>query len=185
MNYLNVKDIETIISDFNINKIYLDADGVVIQSVKAMVKLIKDKYGIDLQPCDVINWNFHDSLSDKQIEELFSNEDFFNIVELYDGVHDFINRHIDKITIITKGNSRNLELKGLLFEECGFNKVKYIGLPLNKSKGCVDMTNALFIDDCTKNLNETNAKVKILFREFENDAEWQVGWNGLEMKSWI
>ena len=102
MNYLNVKDIERIISDFNINKIYLDADGVVIQSVKAMVKLIKDKYGIDLEPYDVTNWNFHDSLSDRQIEELFSNEDFFDIVELYDGVYDFIKRHIDKITIITK-----------------------------------------------------------------------------------
>ena len=96
-----------------------------------------------------------------------------------------LNDILTKLQSSQKGNIRNLELKGCLFEECGLNKVKYIGLPLNKSKGCVDMTNALFIDDCTKNLNETNAKVKILFREFENDAEWQLGWNGLEMKSWI
>jgi hypothetical protein len=185
MGYLNVRDIEALISELGINKIYLDADGVIIQSVKAMVKLIKDKYGIDLEPCEVINWNFHDDLSSKQVEDLFSDESFFDIVELYDGLFDFIKRHTDKITIITKGNSRNLELKGLLFEEYGFNEVKYIGLPLNKSKGCVDMSGALFIDDCVTNLNESNADIKILFREFNNNADWQRGWSGLEMRSWL
>lgn len=185
MNYLNVRDIEALISELGINKIYLDADGVIIQSVKAMVKLIKDKYAIDLEPHEVVNWNFHDNLSEEQIEDLFSDEDFFDIVELYDGVFDFIRRHTDKITIITKGNSRNLELKGWLFAYHGFNEVKYIGLPLNKSKGCVDMKGALFIDDCVANLNETNADIKILFREYNNNAEWQLGWNGLEMRSWI
>jgi len=185
MNYLNVRDIEALISELNINKIYLDADGVIIQSVKAMVKLIMDKYVIDLETCEVVNWNFHDDLSSKQIEDLFSDESFFDIVELYDGVFNFIKRHTDKITIITKGNSRNLELKGLLFAYHGFDEVKYIGLPLNKSKGCVDMSGALFIDDCVANLNESNAMIKILFREFDNNAEWQLGWNGLEMRSWL
>lgn len=185
MGRLNVRDIESLISELNINKIYLDADGVIIQSIASMVKLIKDKYGIDLEPCEVINWNFHDDLSSKQIEDLFSDESFFDIVELYDGVFDFIKRHTDKITIITKGNSRNLELKGWLFAYHGFDEVKYIGLPLNKSKGCVDMSGALFIDDCVANLNETNADIKILFREYNNNAEWQLGWNGLEMRSWI
>lgn len=185
MGYLNVSNIEALISELDINKIYLDADGVIIQSVKAMVQLIKDKYSIDLEPCEVVNWNFHDDLSSKQIEDLFSDESFFDIVELYYGVFDFIRRHTDKITIITKGNSRNLELKGLLFAHNGFNEVKYIGLPLNKSKGCVDMSGALFIDDCVANLNETNADIKILFREYNNNAEWQMGWNGLEMRSWL
>lgn len=185
MSYIEINEINNIIDHYNPSKIYLDADGVLLQSIKAMVELIKDKHNLDLKPHEVIDWNFHHSLSSKQIEELFSDERFFDIVEFYDGVLEFIKQHIDKITIVTKGQPRNLELKGLLFAKHGLGNMKYIGLPLNKSKGCVDMSKGLFIDDCVNNLDESNAKIKILFREYENDASWQLGWNGLEMKSWI
>ena len=186
MNYkITVDMLENLITDYNISKIYLDADGVILQSIQASVQLLDEMYGIKLKPEDVVNWNFHESLTSGQIEQMFSDPKFFDIVHIYDGVGSFIERYIDKITVVTKGDSDNIRLKGEYFEQLGLQEMKYIGLPLNKSKGCVDMSGALFIDDCVANLNESNAMIKILFREFNNNADWQRGWSGLEMNNWL
>lgn len=182
---VTVSEIELAINMYNISKIYLDADGVILQSIQASVQLLDEMYGIKLKPEDVVNWNFHESLTSGQIEQMFSDPKFFDIVHIYDGVGSFIERYIDKITVVTKGDSDNIRLKGEYFEQLGLQEMKYIGLPLNKSKGCVDMSGALFIDDCVANLNESNAMIKILFREFNNNADWQRGWSGLEMRSWL
>ena len=182
---ITVSELELIIDKLDIDKIYLDADGVILQSIQTCVRLINDKYGLKLEPQDVTNWNFHESLSSEQVEQMFSDERFFDEVHIYDGVGRFIEKYIDKITVVTKGNASNLRLKGEYFEQIGLQEMKYIGLPLNKSKGVVDMSGrSLFIDDCVSNLNESNAKFKILFREYNNNAEWQRGWNGMEMNKW-
>jgi hypothetical protein len=55
--------------------------------------------------------------------------------------------------------------------------VFYVGDPLNGSKAEVDMSDGIFIDDFDKNLNESNAKVKILCMN-NPSSEWNMNWNG-------
>ena len=67
-------------------------------------------------------------------------------------------------------------------------KVIIKGLPLDASKGEVDMSDGLFIDDCTKNLVESNAKYKVQFCEYDDglneQREWIKGFDGLKMYKW-
>ena len=62
----------------------------------------------------------------------------------------------------------------------------FCGLYLNENKGDINMSSSLFIDDCVNNLNESNAKYKIMFKEYNDnrEREWQKGWNGLVMYNW-
>jgi hypothetical protein len=48
------------------------------------------------------------------------------------------------------------------------------------------MDGGLFIDDCTCNLNESNATYKLIFMEYNdgNEREWQLGWDGERIYEW-
>ena len=191
MTYINVNNIEQMIKDENISTIFLDVDGVVINSVKAMCQLLNDKYNTNCIPFDITSWNFNQikaDLTSQEIENLFNDKKFFDIVLFYDGVFDFIDRYKDKIIFLTKGGHENISNKNILFGNVGLSSIPIIGLPLIISKGWINMKRrgkSLFIDDCSQNLIDSNADIKILFKEFENDAEWNRNWDGLKMKNWL
>jgi hypothetical protein len=58
--------------------------------------------------------------------------------------------------------------------------VQYIGIPLNRSKGEIDISNAVLIDDNQDNLYESNALIQILC-ENNHGADWNNRWNGLRV----
>ena len=190
MTYINVNNIEQMIRDEYISTIFLDLDGVVIQSVKAMCELFNMIYDIHLEPIQITSWNFNEYKSDMtadEVESLFENPKFFDLVKVYDGVLEFINRHRDKIIFLSKGTTLNGTRKREYFDELGLADIPLIMLPLNVSKGYINMGyngRSLFIDDCTQNLIDSNADIKILFKEYENNATWQLNWNGLKMNNW-
>jgi hypothetical protein len=190
MTYINVNDIEQMIETENISTIFLDVDGVVIDSVGAIVRILNGKYGTKCKSSDITSWNFNEIKSDltsEEIEDIFNDEEFFNIVLFYDGVFNFIGKYRNKIIFLTKGNHENISHKNILFNSVGLSDVPLIGLPLSISKGWINMRRkgkSLFIDDCSQNLIDSNADIKIMMKEHENDAEWQIGWNGLKMKGW-
>ena len=190
MTYINVNDIEQMIKSENISTIFLDLDGVVIQSVKAMCELFNMIYDVHLEPIQITSWNFNEYKSDMtsdEVESLFENPKFFDLVKVYDGVLKFINRHRNKIIFLSKGTTLNGSRKREYFDELGLADIPLIMLPLNVSKGYINMGykgKSLFIDDCTQNLIDSNADVKILLKEYENNATWQLIWNGLKMKGW-
>lgn len=191
MTYINVNDIEQMIEDENISTIFLDVDGVVIDSVREICRVLNDKYGTNCKPWDITSWNFHNIKSDitsKEVEDLFNDVEFFHNVEFYTGVYRFIDKHRKDIIFITKGGCENIKGKRELFNYAYLEDIPLIGLPLNVSKGLINMQykgRSLFIDDCSQNLIDSNADVKILYREWNNGAEWQQGWNGYEMKNWL
>ena len=190
MTYINVNDIEQMIKSENISTIFLDVDGVVIQSVRAMCELFNMIYDVHLEPIQVTSWNFNEYKSDMtadEVESLFENPKFFDLVKVYDGVLEFINRYKDKIIFLSKGTTLNGSRKREYFDELGLTDIPLIMLPLNISKGYVNMGyngKSLFIDDCSQNLIDSNADIKIMFHEFNNCAEWQLEWDGLEIKEW-
>ena len=174
------------IKKLNPRRYYIDFDSTLVNSVKAIVCLLNNQYHKYVDYKFINAWDFSDQFDVNSLDilTLFDSEEFFDIVEFYDGALEFIKENIDKITIISKGNPTNLKLKGEFLAKHGLSEVKYIGLPLNKSKGFVDMTDCIFIDDITSNLYETNAKYKIQFREFDEIKSWNGGWNGEILRNW-
>lgn len=182
MNYITLKDIKQL----DVDTYFLDMDGVILQSVKAMITLLNRKYGGNYTAEDVKSWNFECcyKTTNDDIEWLFSTKEFFDIVEPYEGVFDFMREYRNKTIIPTKGTIENINQKRIWLDINGFEDIKMIGLPLDVSKYYVNMKNGLFIDDCTNNLIEANtAKYSIMFEEFP-DREWNKGWNGWKMNSW-
>ena len=186
-----VYDINKYIENVKPNKIYIDVAGVLLHSCQAVIDVCKQTYGYNskITGKDIVSWNFKelDNFDDDVIEYLFSCYSFFKYVKWIDGALDFIKSHEKDIIIVTKGNNVNIYKKMRMFSKLNLN-VPVCGLPLSCSKNSINMDGGLLIDDCTKNLNESNATYKIQFLEYNdgmNDVrEWTKNWNGLKMYHW-
>ena len=49
-------------------------------------------------------------------------------------------------------------------------------------KSCIDMGDGILIDDSAKNLEQSNASLKICFGDI---YEWNKTWNGIRLKNWM
>ena len=188
--YTTINNIETFIKYYDINNIYLDVDGVLIHSCQAVCDILNEDRGTNFTGDQVLSWNFKEicpDLTDGDIELLFADDRFFKYVQWIKGAREFIERHENDITIVTKGTYLNILRKILFFSRYDIS-VPIEGLSLDTSKNKIDMNNGIFIDDCTKNLIESNAKYKVQFLEYNDNLneqrEWIKGWDGLKMYKW-
>ena len=188
-----IKDIDSFITDMEIDKIFLDIDGVIFHSCQAMIDILNERYGGNFDGSDVTSWNFqccYRGMTSEEVESMFNNGLFFKIVKPIDGALEFMDRYRDKIILVTKANIENYALKRKWFDDRGFKDIPMIALPLNVSKGFINMDNineySLFIDDSTQNLIDCNSDYKVQMREYcdDKEREWQKGWNGLVMYQW-
>lgn len=186
-----VKDIDNFIKDNNITHIFLDIDGVLFHSCQAMIDILNERYGGNFDGSDVTSWNFqccYPNITSEEIEDVFNCPKFFNIVRPIDGALEFMDRYRDKIILVTKASVANYAHKRKWFDDRGFNSIPIIALPLNISKGIINMQyySSLFIDDSTNNLQEVNANFCIMFKEYydQKEREWQKGWDGLVVYQW-
>lgn len=186
-----VKDIDNFIKDNNITHIFLDIDGVLFHSCQAMIDILNERYGGNFDGSDVTSWNFqccYPNITSEEIEDVFNCPKFFDIVRPIDGALEFVDRYRDKIILVTKASVANYAHKRKWFDDRGFNSIPIIALPLNISKGIINMQyySSLFIDDSTNNLQEVNANFCIMFKEYydQKEREWQKGWDGLVVYQW-
>ena len=193
-----IDNIEKFIYENNIKMIYLDWDGVITHSVKAIVDILNKKHNTNINPQDIVSWNFKEAdptLTDEEMEWLFTTKEFFFELEYIDGVIDFMKRHRNNIIIVTKSRTENYLGKIHMLKRIGLDDIPIIPIPLNMSKSIIDMyyhnldnylDYSLFIDDSTNNLLESSASFKIQFREYNDDKEreWQKDWNGYVMYKW-
>lgn len=185
-----ISDIEKFIDYVNVDYIYLDVDGVLIHSCQAVCDILNEDKGTNFTGNQVLSWNFKEicpDLTDSDIELLFADDRFFKYVQWIKGAREFIERHENNITIVTKGTYLNILRKILFFSRHNIF-VPIEGLSLNTSKNEIDMSNGIFIDDCAKNLHESNAKYKVQFLEYNDglneQREWIKGFNGYKMYKW-
>lgn len=166
-------------------KYYLDFDGCITHSLEAMVNLLNKKYNMNVQPQEITSWNFADKFPIKQreLEDLFADMEFYDILEFIEGAVAFIKAHKHESIIITKGDLLNGLYKRCKLDMSDLEYVPMIILPLNVSKSVINMSDGIFVDDNADNLRESNARVKILFMEYVDDVdrEWQRGWNGFRV----
>ena len=186
-----IANIDDFIKYVGVKKIFLDVDGVLIHSCQAICEMINEDIGTYYTGNQILSWNFKEicpDLSDEDIERLFADERFFRYVNWIKGAKEFIKRHENNITIVTKGTVNNIKCKERFFKQHGFGNLEIIGLPLDHSKSVIDMSDGIFIDDCTKNLIESNAKYKIQFLEYNDNMneqrEWIKGFIGYKLYKW-
>ena len=106
--YINIKQF---IEENNIDKIYLDVDGVLIHSCQAICDIINEDEGTNFTGDQVLSWNFKEicsDLTDNDIELLFADDRFFKYVQWIKGAKEFIKCHENNIIIVTKGTYQNI-----------------------------------------------------------------------------
>ena len=166
-------------------KIYWGIDNVVLNTTEAAVELSNKKYQIpnNLQSKTKEWYKDQDfkglqNLTKEQQKELFESSDFWNTVtikpEFYDIVRSGILDKYDNI-FITKDSTYNLfKKKKFLYEEVDikdiFKNFDYIVIADDEDKASIDMTDGIQIDDNYLNLKNTKARVKILVKNYMENA---------------
>lgn len=173
--YTNIKDIEAL----NVDNIYLDYDCTMVDSIKAVLNQLNERYNTAYITSDCTTWNFNNlfpDLTECELLEIFDSERFFEDVELYEGMWEFINRNHDKITIVTCGLAMNLYRKEQWIRKF-FPNIKFIGIDsVVMDKSSVKMgKNSMHIDDNQDNLRSTDAEYKVMFVNVK-DANWNDKW---------
>lgn len=195
MKNIDIRHLKEIIENHGINSIFLDFDGVIGKSIKAICSIFNESYKINMKPQEVQTWKFHElhekygvCVPHEDIVKLFDSDQFFDRLEVYEGVIEFMREYREKIIICTKGTVTNIAQKRVFLDELGLNDIHILGVPFQLSKGLINMQldgNSIFIDDDTTNLKNSNATHKIQFREFPKDTEWNKDWDSLCFDSWI
>lgn len=163
-------------------KIYWDVDDVVLNTTETIVDLINNKYRLPnnlecKSMSDCKDWGYKSlwrGMTKQQQMELFEGSDFWEAVKIKPQFYELVKTGIldeyDNI-FITKGTVYNLfKKKEYLYEQCdlkeAFNKFQYIGLTDEDEKSSINMSDGIQIDDNYYNLKDTNARLKILLKNY-------------------
>lgn len=168
-----------------IDKIYIDFDGVIVDTIAAIVGLYNDDFRYyknfkEIKPEDIQTYGFEECTcaSKEVINMYFNTPRLFQHMEMmpkawdsiWDLTHDF------SVQVVSHGYSPNLAIKKdwIELELCYGIDFQGINLKQHSDKSCVDMKNGIFIDDKLSNLETSNAAHKILFGK---EYEWNRGYN--------
>ena len=156
--------------------IYLDFDNTIVESNQQVIKIINQRYGTDCSEDDLKDYGFNSiyKITENEKLSIFESDDFFTDLQFTPNVIDVIRRNYDKFNwvITTKGTPLNLQKKFEWLNQHWPFEMEKIGITNDGlSKSSVDMANGIQIDD-TANALDTNADVKILYKDFHN-YYWQ------------
>ena len=163
--------------------IFIDFDDTITMSVENVVRIVNKRFGKNVKAEDIKEWDFSDVYPDiplKDIVDIFGEDEFFQTLRLKEDVLPTLRRYgkYNTITIVSKVDMIAMKRKNDWIKEhlidIGIN-INFRGIPLGKSKGIVDMSGGIMIDDNAEFLKETNAKYKILYkcnRKFDEEQDW-------------
>lgn len=171
--------------DVDKQTIYLDVDDVVLNSRSTAVKIFRERYGGGGEERrEERSWTFKTTrrgISQDEIIQVFDSEEFWSRVHYKD---DFMIPFMEEIvipwrynvTLVTKGDEDNIKRKwDMLSGRFDFDRVGFLALDNDESKSRVHMWEGIQIDDNYENLRDTDARVKILFREVD-DSDYNGFW---------
>lgn len=157
-------------------KIFLDCDDTILESSKCIIRLLNKKNGIDKTFDDLKDFQYRSidkTLTTKDVLGIFESDDFWKEVEYNQDFLDSVKFLKDnfEVNIVTCGTKANLYKKQMFLRNLGFN---FAGLlvdeSLNLCKSRINMQDSIQIDDNINSLENTNATIKILlknYREFQ------------------
>lgn len=171
--------------DVDKQTIYLDVDDVVLNSRSTAVKIFRERYGGGGEERrEERSWTFKTTrrgISQDEIIQVFDSEEFWSRVHYKD---DFMVPFMEEIvipwrynvTLVTKGDEGNIKRKwDMLSGRFDFDRVGFLALDNDESKSRVHMWEGIQIDDNYENLRDTDARVKILYREVD-DSDYNGFW---------
>lgn len=189
--------ISEFVEEHNIGRLFIDIDGCIFHSCQAVADILNERYKTSVRGEDITDWDFKccfPDMTSEEVEDVFNDPKFFDIVKPIDGALEFLNKYKDdkEIYLITKSNPMNYVYKRKWFDEHELSDIPIISLPLNVSKAIIDMHGSgeykysLFIDDNVHNLKKCwyHPDYRIMFKEYDDnkEREWQIGW-GIYSKS--
>lgn len=162
--------------------IYIDIDGVVLDSVSGILKARSIIDGVDYTKQVVKKWNMTDAiphLTDRGVESLFASDLFWREVKFIKGAKEFITKHQNRTVVCSMGDYRN-QLKKIEFLNKHFHNISMLPVisTVNTDriigKHLIRMTeNDVFIEDSASNLNTNFAGLNVLFNDKGDfDCEW-------------
>lgn len=173
-------------------EIFIDFDDTITQSVENVVRIVNKRYNLNVDYKDVCDWDWQDvypNIPSSQISSVFGEKEFFNTLQFKEKALEVLFKYSmrNNITIVSKIIDRTAMVnkdewikKHLIGSGVD---VEFRAIKITQSKGLIDMTGGIMVDDNAKYLQETDAKYKILFR---NDTKFskQQKWSGIEADNW-
>ena len=175
-----------------IDKIVIDLDGTVLQTIRAICSLYNEDFqyyskfkSIDWE--DVKTWDFQElELAKPEYINLYFNQPrFFEKVRMMDNAKEVINWLSEKYEIIFCSMCYSPNGRGKAkwvkknFPYAKFLSVNYKDYP---DKSHLDLSNAVFIDDSARNLETSNAPIKVCFGSL---YPWNESWDGDRCDNWL
>lgn len=182
---MNKKILERVIM-ITKRKVVLDYDDTIIKSRERIVELLNEKNGTNKSVKDIVTWDYKsidENITPDEINALYASEKFFNELELYETVKEFIHEMKNKYTFVvcSVGSKENLERKENHIKQLAKEldaDIHFAGVEFNAAstskhqKSCYNFSDCeCAIDDNTDALLSTNAKIKILFKP-NIEREW-------------
>lgn len=164
--------------------LYVDFDDTLVNSSDVVVDILNKRYKMRMDCKGYRKYNFTDlfpKLTKEELKEIFESDEFFNSLKIYEDclstLLSFYSKTKQPTTFVTHGTDINLYKKEKYLDISPIEfQYTFIGLSNEKdknefsnfkSKKSVDMKNGIFIDDNIKNLKESNASIKILFKDWK------------------
>lgn len=172
-------------------KIFIDFDDTIAMSVENVLRIVNKRYNKNVSVEDIGKWDFSDVYPDiplKDIVKVFGEEEFFKTLKLKQNVLPVLRKYTkyNDVIIVSKTDMTAMQRKNAWINEhiksFGIS-LRFIGIMLKSSKGVLDMSGGIMIDDNATFLNETNAKYKILYKNKRKFDELQE-WDGYTVSSW-
>lgn len=171
--------------------VFLDFDDTITDSIENVVRIANKRYNRNNNHEDLERWDFFDMYPDiprDEIMEIFGEQEFFDTLRIKPDALMVIYKlsKRNNFTVVSKVSEEALKRKAVWIRK-NFNDIgiplEFKGVPLGKSKGIIDMTGGVIVDDNVKFLEETNAKYKIYFNNGRKFDETQ-HWDGLTVHNW-
>jgi 5'(3')-deoxyribonucleotidase len=169
----------------------VDYDGTIVNSIAAIVGIYNEDFWFydDYTPIGwwmIETWDFTElkCASKEYIDTYFNQPRFFNTVKFIPHADDVLKKLSEyfQIVVVSSGHKPNLKGK----EEWLSNNLPYaefIGVDIDKyeDKSHLNLSDGIFIDDVARNLETSNANIKICFGD---EYPWNKNWDGRRCANW-
>lgn len=175
------------------NRIIIDLDNTAWATTETICELYNDDYSafpffkpVKWYEMNTWDWQELQCAKNEEIKLYFNQPRFFRTVKPMGDFNKVVNLLKEKLPIVfcSCGYGPNLKLKEEKIAK-DYPFAEFIGVDLSKyeDKSHVDMSGAIFIDDLRKNLETSNASMKILFGD-EETWNQDVTWDGFRCYNW-
>lgn len=175
-----------------VDKIVIDLDGTVLQTIRAITDLYNEdfQYYSKFKPIDwekVKTWDFQELelATPEYVNYYFNQPRFFERVRTMEHAKEIIDCLSERYAIIfcSRCYSPNGRGKDKWIKK-NFPYAKFLNVNMKEypDKSHLDLSDAVFLDDSALNLETSNAPIKVCFGSL---YPWNESWDGDRCDNWL